>query len=373
MNFSFWETDSWFSDIDFCIIGSGITGLNCALRIKEKQPNSKVLILEKGMLPEGASTKNAGFACFGSISEILDDLKTHSEQEVLQLVEKRRRGLNLLRKNLGDNIIDFQQKGGYELFTEPDEALYQECLQRLPEINELLEPIFKDHVFEVSNNKFGFRNIQPRLIFNKFEGQIDTGKMMSALVKKAVLKDIRILNGVEVISYKNEEKGIIIKTSSFNLKSKKLIIATNGFAARLGINEVKPARAQVLVTQPINDLPFKGTFHLDKGYYYFRNIGNRVLFGGGRNLDFKTEETDEVGLTSIIQEKLKELLKTCILPETPFEVQQSWSGTMGVGEQKKPVIKELSRNVYCGVRLGGMGIAIGSLVGKETADLALKS
>jgi hypothetical protein len=25
----------------------------------------------KGMLPHGASTKNAGFACFGSISEIL--------------------------------------------------------------------------------------------------------------------------------------------------------------------------------------------------------------------------------------------------------------------------------------------------------------
>ena len=46
---------------------------------------------------------------------------------------------------------------------------------------------------------------------------------------------------------------------------------------------------------------------------------------------------------------------------------------MGVGEQKKPVVKALSKNVYCGVRLGGMGIAIGSLVGKEIADLALKS
>jgi hypothetical protein len=44
------------------------------------------------MLPHGASTKNAGFACFGSISEIIDDLKSHSEGG-FQLVTKRWEGL----------------------------------------------------------------------------------------------------------------------------------------------------------------------------------------------------------------------------------------------------------------------------------------
>jgi gamma-glutamylputrescine oxidase len=42
---------------------------------------------------------------------------------------------------------------------------------------------------------------------------------------------------------------------------------------------------------------------------------------------------------------------------------------MGVGKQKKPIVKQLSEHVYCGVRLGGMGVAIGSIVGKELADL----
>jgi hypothetical protein len=67
------------------------------------------------MLPHGASTKNAGFACFGSISEIIDDLKSHSEEEVYQLVTKRLEGLRLLR-SLGDEAIDFKPYGGYELF-----------------------------------------------------------------------------------------------------------------------------------------------------------------------------------------------------------------------------------------------------------------
>jgi hypothetical protein len=50
------------------------------------------------MLPHGASTKNAGFACF-EVFEIIDDLKSHSEEEVYQLVTKRLEGL-VLRKRL---------------------------------------------------------------------------------------------------------------------------------------------------------------------------------------------------------------------------------------------------------------------------------
>ncbi|MUP45067.1 FAD-binding oxidoreductase [Gramella sp. BOM4] len=373
MNFSFWEADSWFQNIDYTIVGSGITGLNCALRLKELKPESKILILEKGMLPEGASTKNAGFACFGSISEILDDLKTHSEEEVVELVKNRVKGLELLRKNLGDREIDYQTYGGYELFVPQDEELYAKCIQKIPEINELLRPVFQDKVFSTQENKFGFRKIQPQLIYSKFEGQIDTGKMMSALLKKAHSEGIKILNRVEVRKFESGEDDVKIETDHFEIRSKKLLIATNGFAHRLGIEAVKPARAQVLITKPLDKLPFRGTFHLDKGYYYFRNIGNRILFGGGRNLDFKTEETDQTGLTDIIQNKLKELLKTCILPDIPFEIERSWSGIMGVGDQKKPVIRQLEPNVYAGVRLGGMGVAIGSLVGRELADLALES
>jgi hypothetical protein len=41
---------------------------------------------------------------------------------------------------------------------------------------------------------------------------------------------------------------------------------------------------------------------------------------------------------------------------------------MGIGNSKNPIVSQ-SENVYCGVRLGGMGVAIGSLIGTELADL----
>lgn len=367
MNFSYWEHKEWFSNIDFTIVGSGIVGLNCALTLRKKYPTAKILILEKGMLPQGASTKNAGFACFGSLSELIDDLENHTEQEVFDLVKKRWEGLQLLRKNLGDKNIDFQQNKGYELFE--DEAFYTTCIAQKERLNSLLKPIFKDDVFSVSENTFQFKNVHQKYGVNNFEGQIDTGKMMSALLQLALKSDIKILNNIAVTNFVEDQNKVLVKTTHLEFSTQQLCIATNGFSKQLLQENVQPARAQVLITKPIKNLHIKGTFHLEKGYYYFRNINNRILFGGGRNLDFKTEETTEFGKTDIIQNRLKTILTATILPNTDFEIDYSWSGIMGVGNQKKALVKPISNRVFCGVRLGGMGVAIGSLVGKELADL----
>jgi gamma-glutamylputrescine oxidase len=367
MNLSYWEYKEWFSNVDFTIVGSGIVGLNCALALKKKHPKAKILILERGMLPQGASSKNAGFACFGSLSELIDDLKTHSEEEVFNLVKKRWEGLKLLRSNLGDAAIDFQQNKGFELFQ--DAAFYEECNSQRDKINQLISPIFKQSVFSESTNTFCFANIQPNYIVNQFEGQIDTGKMVTQLLLKVQKAGVKILNNITVETFTEKEGSVVVKTNLLEFSTNKLFIATNGFAKQLLDENVQPARAQVIITKPIENLHIKGTFHLDKGYYYFRNIDNRILFGGGRNLDFKSEETSEFGQTEIIQNSLKTILKETILPNTDFEIERSWSGIMGVGNQKNAIVKPISNNVFCGVRLGGMGVAIGSLVGKELAEL----
>ncbi len=41
---------------------------------------------------------------------------------------------------------------------------------------------------------------------------------------------------------------------------------------------------------------------------------------------------------------------------------------MGVGTEKKPIIKKISPNVVCAVRMGGMGVAIGSFVGQMAVE-----
>ncbi|RAV29349.1 NAD(P)/FAD-dependent oxidoreductase [Sinomicrobium soli] len=371
MELSYWEKSEWISDTDFTIIGSGITGLNCALALREKYPESGILILEKGILPEGASTKNAGFACFGSISELLDDLNHSSEDEMVTLVEKRWKGLQMLRENVGDDTMEYHQYGGQELFTKDDRhGLYEKCLDNISRINKLLYPVFNREVFSVRDNIFGFGQVREKYIYTPLEGQINTGKMIQALLKKCAVKDIRILQGIEVKEFEDTGSGVFVKTSRFGLRTQKLFVATNGFSSKLIREDVVPARAQVLITKPVHHLRIKGIFHLDEGYYYFRNVGNRILFGGGRNLDIPGETTVEFGETPLIQDRLEYLLKTVILPGVPYETEQRWSGIMGMGKQKIPIVKKLSDNVCCGVRLGGIGISIGTWTGRELAALA---
>ena len=151
------------------------------------------------------------------------------------------------------------------------------------------------------------------------------------------------------------------------------MLTTNAF-----INEllpdiaVKPGRGQVIVTKPIANLKIKGTFHYDKGYYYFRNINNRILLGGGRNLDFKTEETTAFGETELVQNELQKLLSEVILPYTPFEIEHKWSGIMAFGPQLAPIIEEVKPSVFCAVRCNGMGIAIGAHTGQDAAEMIYK-
>jgi glycine/D-amino acid oxidase-like deaminating enzyme len=56
-----------------------------------------------------------------------------------------------------------------------------------------------------------------------------------------------------------------------------------------------------------------------------------------------------------------------ILPDTDFTIEQRWSGIMGMGNSKEVILKQVSPSVYCAVRFGGMGVALGSYIGREAA------
>ena len=71
---SYWEHQSFFGSAEVVIIGAGLVGLTAALYLKQRRPNWHVVVLERRALPSGASTRNAGFACLGSISEPLPDI-----------------------------------------------------------------------------------------------------------------------------------------------------------------------------------------------------------------------------------------------------------------------------------------------------------
>lgn len=375
---SYWEKNSYV-DYDFIIVGGGITGLSTAACILEKKPWARVLILERGIFPSGASTKNAGFACFGSATELLSDIRTMGEDRTLELLEMRYKGLEMLKKRLGKETIDYQMHGGYELIGEKELHFVDE----LDYLNKLLKPLFKQELFILVNNKinvFGFSSeYVKQLIFNPLEGQIDTGKMMQTLTRYVTRLGAYIITGCEVLAY-DEQPGKVFITGRQALNDievkfscDKAAFCTNAFTRKFFPElDIQPGRGQVLVTTPIEKLRFEGVFHFDEGYYYFRNHGKRVIFGGGRNLDFEGESSDLIATNNFILSHLKQKLTNVILPGYNFEIEHNWAGIMAFGQDKMPIIKPVSENTVVAARLSGMGVALGSQIGMAVSQLLLQ-
>lgn len=370
--FSYWEQKN-FLKYDLIIIGSGFVGLSTAIHFKKKYPKSSVAVLERGIFPSGASSKNAGFACFGSLTEILDDLRHMSEGEVLGLVKKRHQGLKEIKKKFGKKTLGFHDSKGYELLEESQLS----ALDELTRVNNMLKGLFKEDVFsEVKGfKKYGFSDSVKMVIQNKFEGELDPARYLKSLWDLAGKLGIRLLNGVSV-SELNVDTGQVTAKNlwderNFDFQGRQLAICTNAFTNQLlPQKDLNPGRGLVMVSEPLDfKIPWKGSFHMDKGYVYFRKIDGRLLLGGARNVDFENENSTDFKVNPKIKSHLDKLANEVIFPGRQIKWETEWTGIMAFGKKKTPIIQQVGKSAVIAVRLGGMGVAIGWQVGKELSTL----
>lgn len=365
---SVWELETFYRKRDIIIIGSGFSGLWTAVFIKEKYPEKSVLIIERNTVPLGASTRNAGFACFGSLTEVIADVQKMGWEKTLELVKMRFEGLQKIRSYFKSSEIDFELNGGYEILNN------EEPLQQLDIVNEKLKAITGlDKTYVLNQEKlkeFGLGKSE-FLIENLCEGSLHSGKLLQQLLEKCYELKVEFLFGTEVKNIGENANEIDIRLSeTLSVKGDKVIYCTNAFSSKfLEKEEIIPARGQILLTEPIEDLKLRGTFHYDEGFYYFRNLGNRILLGGGRNQDFKTEETTSFETTEFLQSHLEQFLKEVILPNQDVKISLRWSGIMAMGSEKTPIVKQLSNRQFCAVRLSGMGVALAPKIGEMVAEM----
>lgn len=367
MNPSIWELETFYRKRDIIIIGAGFTGLWSAISIKEKHPEKSVLVVERSAIPIGASSRNAGFACFGSLTELIADSEKIGWQKTLELVKMRFDGLQKIKTYLKPETIDFELCGGYEILNDDS------VLSQIDEVNENLKNITGiTETYFLSNSKiaeFGLGKTEI-LIENPLEGSLHSGKLLHQLLQKCNDLKIEFLFGTEVLGINETSNSVQVTTQNIELETEKLVIATNAFTKSLFPDvDLVPARGQILVTEPISNLKLKGTFHYDEGFYYFRNLGDRVLLGGGRNQDFKNEETTDFSTTEFLQNHLEQFLKEIILPNQNFKIAHRWSGIMAMGNEKSPIIEKISDRQIAAVRLSGMGVALAPKVGELVAEL----
>lgn len=368
MNLSFWERESFLINADLIVVGAGIVGLSAAYHWKKKNPNHRVVILERNWLSDGASSKNAGFACFGSVSELEDDLNSMSEDEIAKLSLRRYNGLLELRKLLGDVPLHYENCGGVEVFFDQDAFLLNQ--EKIERWNSRFHSLIGSNVYTAkTTDSFHGMNKVYGVIENSYEGAVNTGSMLRSFRNLVLSIGVELYNGVNVLSFEELSAYVQIHSNSGSWKSQQLIVTTNAFACDFFPElDVQPKRNQVIISTPVAH-QLKSAYHVERGYIYFRPIQDRILLGGMRHLFPSTENTSIRENTEDVVKALQNFATEFVLNGVQFEIDMQWSGIIAMGNKKEPIINKTSNRIGVAVRMGGMGVAIGTSVGREITEL----
>ncbi len=370
---SFWEKDSYYAHSNIIIIGAGLMGLWAALELKKQRPSLSITILERNTTPLGASTRNAGFACFGSLTELLSDEASMGTHRMLEILEARYKGIEKIKSYFSGATIQYDPCGGYEAIPASHEtaAHLDDHIQYL---NQLLSPItnlgqtFTNQTAQMQ--QIGLKNFD-HLVGNVLEASIHSGKLVNALSKLVIENGVTILYGLEVKEWYSNQNGVQVQTKNgFTISGEQLISCVNGFTQELMPSlHIVPARGQIILTNTFEHLPMKGTFHFDEGFYYWRNLDNRILIGGARNLDFEEEQTTDLSGTEKIRTHLLAFLREHIVTEEKIEIAQYWSGIMGFTPTKEPLIEQIAPNTFAAIACNGMGVALTPVIAEKLANM----
>jgi glycine/D-amino acid oxidase-like deaminating enzyme len=380
---SIWEQDTFYRNTDVFIIGGGLMGLWTAYELLIERPGLGITITDALPVPALASTRNAGFACFGSPSELWSDRESLGESKMLEIVAMRYRGIEKIRKVFGDKLINYDACGGFEVYDKDEAWNGDSLMDKLAILNRGLKSIIGEtNMYFNCSNKLetlglvGFK----AMAGNSIEGGLHSGKLVLSLMAVLQSKGVVLLSGHKVLKVEgtigNLQAVLTAGAKEIQIKCKSALWATNASLSQMPEleNLVKPARGQVLLSPSVEAFALKGTFHYNEGFFYFRNLGNRLLIGGARNLELTNENTLTDETTGEIKQHLEHFI-TKHIPQAAAILSGNgwlqWAGIMGMSQQKIPFVKNLNPGIWCALACNGMGVALTPEMAKVAANQLL--
>jgi glycine/D-amino acid oxidase-like deaminating enzyme len=201
-------------------------------------------------------------------------------------------------------------------------------------------------------------------------GFVHSGRLTQAFAQLAVQAGATLCApaAVRAIYRDGHEHRVMLLGGS--LHAQQVVVATNGFTRRLlPTLAIWPQRGQMMVTTPVPPVLTEAMSAREGFDYFHQRRDGRLVIGGGRDLDFAGEATDDMGLNDVIQDQLTHLANA--LAARPVEVQWRWSGIMGFTNDHLPLAGPLNENLYICAGFSGHGVVMAPAVGRMLADAVL--
>jgi gamma-glutamylputrescine oxidase len=331
--------------VDVAIVGAGVTGCSCALTLASA--GLRVRVHEAREVAGGASGRNGGFALRGAAAPYDAARAELGAERAASLWRLTERALDRMAELAGDA---FRRIGSLRLAADAGEAkalrAEYEALRKdgfavewRPELDGRLADRFHGAIFH-----------QP-------DGSIHPARWVRRLAVQAAEAgaELRERDPVSAIE---------------ELDADQVVIATDGYTH--GLLEpldraVKPARAQVVVTEPLDAEYFGCPHYARYGYDYWQQTEDlRLVLGGFRDSALEDESTAEEGITPGVQTRLEAFAGELV--GRAARITHRWSGIFGVTDDLLPLAGPVPDRdglwVACGYSGHGnvLGLTCGELV-----------
>ena len=370
-----WPEQRGEMQVDVAIIGGGFTGLSAALHLAES--GASVAVLEAETPGWGASGRNGGFCCLGgSKLSTKAMLRKYGEDATRIYAEGEEAAVALVAELLQKHQIEADTHSRGETVLAHSPRALKQMKQQVDHISAAGEEVAfhsKAELASVGMNGEFFGAMTTPVGFG-----LNPRKYLFGLAGAATSAGAKLFQHSPALKIAKAGNQQIITTPKGKVRSKQLVIATNGYssddlpdwlAARY-----MPTQSTAMVTRPLSDaeLQAQGWFSEQMAYdsrnmlHYFRLMPDRRFLFGMRGGLFASPRV-EAG----IRRKLRSDFERLFPAWRGVESTHTWSGMVCLSRNLVPFVGAIPNNpgLFAGLCYHGNGVAMGSYAGRLLADL----
>ncbi|MCF3934840.1 FAD-binding oxidoreductase [Acuticoccus sp. M5D2P5] len=306
---------------DAVIVGSGYTGLHAALRIA--RAGRRVVILEKGVLGEGCSTRNGG-QISTSIKPGFDTLtKRHGAETARGIVAEGVASRAFVEDFIRAETIDchFEACGRFHAAATP--GAYEHLARIADGQSVTLVPR------ERQREELGTDAYHGGAVFHR-HAAVDPGRYYAGLLAKVREAGATLLPQTPAIAIDDGPNAVTVSTPRGSIKARDVVLATNGYSGALSQwhrRRIIPIGSYIIATEPLEPSLVKRLFPTGRiasdsrrVIYYYRVSpdGRSILFGGRTS-------AGEVG-AKVAGERLRDAMCALFPDLAGARISHAWMG-----------------------------------------------
>jgi glycine/D-amino acid oxidase-like deaminating enzyme len=325
---------------DLLVVGGGFCGLWAAIQAREQNPQRNVVLIEAKSVANGASGRPAAIMST-SVMHGIDNTERIFPADVAELEKLGRENMDGFRETVQRYGIDCDIEWGGEMKV----SIGDEGLATIEEDYQLYLKYGHD---AVKLDKAGMQAEINSPLFHggawsrKRSGTVHPGKLVRGLKQAALELGVKLFENTPHLSNQKTREGIVVKTPGATITARKVLLATNAWAAgHRHINRrVAAIRDRIVVTEPLTEAQMEkvgwqhrqGIYDTRTQLNYMRlTADNRILFGG--RLDYFYGNDTDPALDKTAQPFIR-LVQSFYrtFPQLADEIKFShaWSGPIGL-------------------------------------------